>query len=290
MASINGPGIAAAPGHYACPAVTDIQDPRATRNDSGGPSRPLHREEAAVLSLANWFDQALTWGLEPGEREEILQERKGDRYEHVTDPDASMVSVMTRSLRSSLGDVWYRFIGTETSALPLAIVFAVVGVAALADAFTGDIPQTHAILNAVTGIGYLALAAAGLRQPRKLQRVWLLPGLLLASVGTMAGAILMPVASDAGPFAWFSKVALAGVATGLAVVAVALVVPRLDRVWITRGGTIIWGSALFMAVGAAGWAFIDAPIYSTRWSSLMVAVACVLGAAVIARLRNIEVG
>ena len=270
--------------------MADIQDSRATRNDDGGPSEPVRREEAAVLSLASWFDRALTWGLEPGEREETLQERKSDRYEHVTDPDASMVSVMTRSLWSSLGDVWYRFIGTEASALPLAIVFAVVGVAALADAFTVGISQTVAAFNVVTGIGYLALAAAGLRQPRKLQRVWLLPGLLLASVGTMAGAILIPVASDAGPFAWFAKVALAGVATGLAVVAVALMFPRLDRVWITRGGTIIWGSALFMAVGAVGWAIIDAPIYSTRWSSLMVAFAAVVGAAVIARLRNIEVG
>ena len=82
----------------------------------------------------------------------------------------------------------------------------------------------------------------------------------------------------------------AGVATGLAIVAVALLFPRSNRVWIVRGGTIIWGSALFMAVGAVGWTIIDAPIYSTRWSSLMVAVACVVGAAVIVRLRNIEVG
>ena len=79
-------------------------------------------------------------------------------------------------------------------------------------------------------------------------------------------------------------------ATGLAVVAVALMRPHFDRAWIIRGGKIIWGSALFMAVGAIGWTLVDAPIYSTRWSSLMVATACVVGAAFIARLRNIEVG
>ena len=270
--------------------MTDIQDPRAIRNNDGGPSQPVRRDGAAVLSLAGWFDRALTWGLEPTEREEILRERESDRYEHVADSDASMVSVIARSAWSSVGDVWYRFIGAEASALPLAIVFAVVGIGAMTDALTTGIPRTHAAFNVVTGIGYLALAAAGLRQPRKLQRAWLLPGLMLASIGTMAGAILMPVASDAGPFGWFAKAALAGVATGLAVVAVALLFPRSNRVWIVRGGTIIWGSALFMAVGAVGWTIIDAPIYSTRWSSLMVAVACVLGSAVIVRLRNIEVG
>ena len=72
-------------------------------------------------------------------------------------------------------------------------------------------------------------------------------------------------------------------------VAVTLIRPHFNRVWIIRGGTIIWGSALFMAVGAIGWTIADAPVYSTRWSSLMVAFACVVGAAVIARLRNIEV-
>jgi len=270
--------------------VTDTQDPRAIHNNDGGPSQPARREGAAFLSLASWFDRALTWGLEPTEREEILRERESDRYEHVADPDASMVSVMVRSAWSSMGDVWYRFVGAEASALPLAIVFAIVGIGALSDAFTAGNSQTVAAFNVATGIGYLALAAAGLRQPRKLQRAWLLPGLMLASIGTMAGAILMPVASSAGPFAWFAKAALAGVATGLAVVAVALALPHLDRVWITRGGMIIWGSALFMAVGAVGWTIIDAPIYSSRWSSLMVAVACVVGAAVIARLRTIEVG
>jgi len=270
--------------------VTDIQDLRTTHNDDGGPSLHVRREGAAILSLVGWLDRALTWGIEPTEREEILSERESDRYEHVADPDASMVSVMARSAWSSVGDVWYRFIGTEASALPLAIVFAIVGIGAIADAFTSGISQTVAAFNVLTGVGYIALAAAGLRQPRKLQRAWLLPGLVLASIGTMAGAILMPVASDAGPFGWFAKAGLAGVATGLAIVAVALLFPRSNRVWLVRGGTIIWGSALFMAVGAVGWTIVDAPIYSTRWSSLMVAVACVLGAAVIARLRNIEVG
>ena len=200
-----------------------------------------------------------------------------------------MTSVVVRSVRSSLADIWYRFVGGEASALPLAAVFAVVGVGALADAFTNGITPTLAGLNVVTGIGYLAMAAAGLRQPRKLQRAWLLPGLVLASIGTMAGAVALPLTAEAGLFGWFAKVALAGMATGLAVVAAALVRPHFDRAWIIRGGVIIWGSALFMAVGAIGWTIADAPIYSTRWSSLVVAFACVVGAAVIARLRNIEV-
>lgn len=232
----------------------------------------------------------LTWGLDPAERAEILSERESDRFEHVADPDASMASVVARSIWSSLGDVWYRFVSVETSALPLALAFAVIGIGALADAFTSELSPAVAGFNVLTGVGYLALAAAGLRQPRRLQRVWLLPGLVLASIGTMSGAVVIPVASDAGPFGWFAKVALAGVATGLAVVAVALMRPHFDRAWIIRGGKIIWGSALFMAVGAIGWTVVDAPIYSTRWSSLMVATACVVGAAFIARLRNIEVG
>lgn len=270
--------------------MTDIQPSQTARSDGGGPASPVGRAGVIVLSWAGWFDRLLTWGLEPAERAEILSERESDRFEHIADPDASTTSIVTRSVWSSLGDVWYRFVGSDTSALPLALAFALIGIGAFADAFTSEISPVVAGFNVVTGAGYLALAAAGIRQPRKLQRVWLLPGLVLASIGTMSGAVVMPVATDAGPFALFAKVALAGVATGLAIVAVALMRPHFDREWIIRGGKIIWGSALFMAIGAIGWTVVDAPIYSTRWSSLMVAVACVVGAAVLARLRNIEVG
>ena len=241
------------------------------------------------LRCAASFDRALTWGLEPLERYEILREREADRFEHSSDPEALMASVVARSVRSALADIWHRLVGTETSALPLAIVVGVVGVGALADAFTDGITPTLAGLNVVTGIGYLAMAAAGLRQPRKLERTWLLPGLVLASIGTMGGALALPPTLEAGIFGWFAKAALAGVAAGLAVVAVTLIRSQFSRAWIIRGGVIIWGSALFMAVGAVGWTIADAPIYSSRWSSLMVALACVVGAAVIARLRDIEV-
>jgi hypothetical protein len=242
-----------------------------------------------VLSWASCVDRALTWGLEPVERDEILREREADRFEHVADPEASMASIVARSVWSAVADVWYRFVGAETSALPLAIVFAVVGIGALADAFTLGITPTLAGLNVVTAIGYLAMAAAGIRQPRRLQRTWLLPGLVFASCGTIAGAIILPPTAEAGMFGWVAKIALAGVGSGLAVVAVTLIRPHLNRAWIVRGGVIMWGSALFMAVGALGWTIADAPIYSSRWSSLMVAFACVVGAGVIARLRNIEI-
>lgn len=269
--------------------VKIVREARSRRSNEDGPSLSAHRRGAAVLSWAGYLDRVLTWGLEPVERAETLHEREADRFEHLSDPETSTASVVIRSILSALSDVWYRFVGTETSALPLAIVFGVVGIGALADAFTNGITPMIAGFNVVTGIGYLALAAAGLRQPRKLQRVWLLPGLVLASFGTMAGAVALPPTAEAGLFGWFSKVALAGVGTGLAVVAVTLIRPHFDRAWIIRGGVIIWGSALFMAVGAIGWTIADAPIYSSRWSSLMVAFACVVGAAVIARLRNIEV-
>ncbi len=264
-------------------------DSQRGRGDSGGPQWPVHRSETAVLSWGGYLDRALTWGLEPLERDEILHERAADRFEHLADPDSSISSVLARSIWSAVGDIWFRFVGVETSALPLAIVFAVVGIGALADAFSRGITPILAGLNIVTGIGYLAMAAAGLRQPRKLQRTWLLPGLVLASIGTMAGAITLPPTPEAGLFGWVAKIALAGVGTGLAVVAVTLIRPHFERVWIIRGGVIIWGSALFMAVGEVGWTIADAPIYSSRWSSLMVAFACVVGATVIARLRNIEV-
>ena len=269
--------------------MTSIRDPLPLRGEEEQPARPVRRRGIAALSWASNLDRTLTWGTEPVERDEILREREADRFEHLTDPEASMASVVTRSIMSSLADIWYRFVGTETSALPLAIVFALVGIGALADAFTRGITPTLLGLNVVTGIGYLAMAAAGLRQPLKLQRVWLLPGLVLASFGTIAGAIVLPPTAEAGLFGWVAKVALAGVGVGLAVVAVTLIRPQFDRAWIIRGGRVIWGSALFMAVGAVGWTVADAPIYSSRWSSLMVAFACVVGAAVIARLRNIEV-
>ena len=181
---------------YSCLTVTDTIDSRTLGSDDGGSPPPARRRGTAVLLGAGYVDRALTWGLEPSERAETLRERESDRFELVADPDASMASVVARSVASSLSDIWYRFVGSETSALPLAVVFAIVGVGALADAFTSDIPPMHAFLNVVTGIGYLALAAAGLRQPRKLQRAWLLPGLGLASFGTMAGAIVMPVTPE----------------------------------------------------------------------------------------------
>ncbi len=168
-----------------------------------------------MLSLASYLDRALTWGLESVERNEILHEREADRFEHVADPEASMASIVARSVWSSVADVWYRFVGAETSALPLAIMSAVVGVGAIVDAFTLGITPTLAGLNVVAGIGYVAMAAAGMRQPRKLQRTWLLPGLVLASFGTIAGAIMLPATAEAGLYGWVAKIALAGVGTGL---------------------------------------------------------------------------
>jgi len=254
-----------------------------------------HRNDGSVrrggltLVVGAWVDRGLTWGLEPLEREEILREREADRFEHLSDPDSSMASVIARSVRSSLADIWYRLVGAEASTLPLSIAFAAIGVGAIADASTRGIAPILAIFSIVTGVGYLALAVAGLRHPRKLQRTWLLPGLVIASIGTMAGAIILPPMNEAGLFGWIAKIALAGGGTGLAVVAVALIRPRSDSAWMIRGGVIMWGSALFLAVGEIGVAIADVPIYSSRWSSLMVAFACVVGASVLARLRNIEV-
>src|SRR5680860_1014323 len=116
------------------------------------------RGGAVVLTWASWADRALTWGLDPADREDLLRERETDRVDHLHDPEAAMFSLVVRSLRSAIADVWYRFFDNDASALPVSFVFALIGIAAISDAFTSDFPPLLHLLDISTGVGFLAMA------------------------------------------------------------------------------------------------------------------------------------
>ncbi|MEN8114735.1 MAG: hypothetical protein ABFS21_10130 [Actinomycetota bacterium] len=244
---------------------------------------------ACFLSCAERIDRMLTWGLDPEEREGILRERLADRYEHLTDLDATLGAVAARSIRSALADVWYRFMGGDISAFPVAAMFALIGLGALSDTLISDMPFLLVVFNAVTAAGFIAMAVAGFIRPRELKRAWLLPGAAMASIGSMGGAVLLPVTPDAALYDLFTKLSLGGVAVGLAVVAFSLASRTPNRTWFLKGGAILWSSALVFAVGQFGWAIAATPVYSTRSSTLMVALAAVVGAAVLSRLRHLPI-
>lgn len=244
---------------------------------------------AVVLTWASRADRVLTWGLDPLEREDLLREREADRIDHFHDPEAAMFSLVVRSVRSAISDVWYRLFDNDPSALPLSFMFALIGIAALSDAFTSDFPPLLRLLDISTGVGFLAMAVGGFRRPRELHRSWILPGLVLASVGALGGAIAMPTGGGNAVFGWVNRVGFGAGAVGLAVIALALILAPASRTWVLRGGALIWGAAMLMAVGQIGWALMASPIYSTRGSSLTVAAASVVGAAVIGRTRHLPV-
>jgi len=254
-------------------------------DDSGG--RAALPRDRCLMECAERMDRLLTWGLEPAEREDILRERLADRYDHLA--DAPLSAVLFRSLRSALADLWYRLVGGDMSAIAVAAMFALIGFGALSDTFTSDMPLLLNAMNLFTALGFITMAVAGFVRPRALERAWLLPGVVLASIGSLGGAVALPVPPGAGLYDWFTKLALGGVAVGLAVVAVSLVPRTPTRSLFVKGGTILWSSAFVFAVGQFGWAIFAVPVYSTRSSSLMVAAAAVVAAAVLSRIRHLPI-
>ncbi|MEN8235764.1 MAG: hypothetical protein ABFR89_12675 [Actinomycetota bacterium] len=247
------------------------------------------RRHGCLLDWAARVDRVLTWGLDPDVRDELLQERAADRYDHLADPDASLSGVFARSLQSAFADLVYRFLGGDVSAVPIAVLFALIGFAAIADTLTSHLPVMLDIFNVTTGIGFLALAVAGFVHPRKLKRAWLLPGAVAVSIGAIAGAILLPVAPEAAMFDWIAKIGLGGGGLGFGLIAGSVASSTPNRVWYQRGGTVVWASGLFLGIGLFGWAIVSTPVYSTRASTLLVAVALVVGAALLSRLRHVPI-
>lgn len=247
------------------------------------------RSAARVLAWAGRADRALTWGMDPVEREDLLRERGSDRLDQLLDGDATVTHLAIRSLKSVVADIWYRFFESEASSVPLALMFLLVGIGALADAFTVDFPGPVRILDLSTALGFFTMAVAGFRRPHALHRKWLLPGLVLASVGAIGGAIAVPLEPGTEVLAIVNKGSFGIGGIGLAVIALALIPKRPSRTWVRRGGTLVWGAAVMLAVGQIGWVAIATPVYSTRSSSLIVGAAAVVGAAVIGRIRHMPV-
>jgi len=261
-----------------------------TSRESGGAGTKMPRSRGAwILTGAAAADRVFTWGLEPTERSDLPLEREADRFDHLADPDASLPAVVIRSFRSAFADLAYRFLGGEVSALPLAILLAIIGLGAIADTITSHLPVMLNVFNLLTGVGFLALAVAGFANPRELRRRWLLPGAVLVFVGAVAGAILLPVEGGSVTFDWVTKIALGGAGLGFGIIAGSLVASNPNRVWYQRGGMLVWGSGLFLGIGLFGLALLAQPVYSTRASTLVVATASVVGTALLSRFRHVPV-
>jgi len=242
-----------------------------------------------ILEGAAVVDRVLTWGIDPEIRDDLLMERAADRFDHIADPDASLASVLTRSIKSAFADLAYRFLGGEVSAVPVAILFAIIGLGSMADTMTSHLPAVVNGFNLLTGAGFLVLAMGGLAHPRELRRRWLLPGAVLVSIGAMAGAVMFPIENGSVMFDWLTRMALAGGGLGFALIAGSLMMPVPSRKWYRRGGLFIWGSGLFLGVGLLGLAVLAEPVYSTRASTFIIAIASIVGTALLGRLRFVPV-
>jgi hypothetical protein len=242
------------------------------------------------LRCAEWADRALTWGLDPQTRAEILQERVADRYAHLADPDASIGAVAMRALRSALSDVGYRIFGHDDSAVPIGLVFALIGFGAFIHPLTSDMPFWAGIASHFTGAAFLFMGAVAIVSPRELPRVWLLPGLLVASAGTMGGALTLPASPGAVAVVDLTnRLGLAFVSVALLVLAMALMRPPVKRPLLNAGGAVLWAGALVMAVGQIGWAVLGAGFDATGGVGILVAAACIVGAAILSRLRDVPI-
>jgi hypothetical protein len=242
-----------------------------------------------VLRTGAWIDRALTWGLDPEERSALLHERGADRFDHLADPDASVMSVTGRTGRSAVADVGYLILGGEATAVPVAFMFAVIGLGAFWQAATADFEPIVRMFNAILAVGLVAVAAAGLRRPRAIYRPWLLPALLIASIGTLGGAITIPIVAGTEVYDLANKGALVVVTIGFLVVAAAVTPSTVNRIWLIRGGAVLWAAALGNAIAQLGWGVVDAGTGTSRGAAVMVAVGCVAGAVLLRRLRHVPV-
>lgn len=242
-----------------------------------------------ILRVGAWIDRALTRGLEPREREAQLRERQADRADHLADPDATVASVAARTARSGASDLGYLLLGGEATAIPVAVMFAVIGVGAFWQTVTADFEPLVRMFDAVLGVGLVAVAAAGLRHPRSIYRPWLLPAVVIASIGTLGGALTIPIVAGTEVYDLANKAALGVVGVGFVVVAIALLPRTVNRTWLVRGGAVLWVAALGNAVAQLGWAVVNAGTETSRGASLTVAAGCVVGAALLGRLRNIPI-
>jgi hypothetical protein len=247
------------------------------------------RRGAWVLRTGTRIDRALTWGLDPEERSALLQEREADRFDHMADPDTSIMAVVGRTGRSALADAGYLVLGGEVTAVPVAVMFAVIGLGAFWQAATADFEPILRMFNAILAVGLVAVAAAGLRRPRAIYRPWLLPALLIASIGTLGGAITIPIIAGTEVYDLANKGALVVVTIGFLVVAAAVVPSTVNRIWLIRGGVVLWAAALGNAIAQLGWGVVDAGTGTSRGASFMVAVGCVAGAVLLRRLRHVPV-
>ena len=249
-----------------------------------------HRHRGSwVLRAGAWIDRALTLGLEPEERAGLIQERGADRADHFADLDASVWAVAARTARSAVADIGYLILGGEATAIPVAVMFAIIGFGAFWQASTSEFSLFNRVFDGTLGVGLIAIAAAGLRCPRAIYRPWLLPAAVIAAIGTLGGTITIPIVAGTEIYDLANKGALAIVTVGFVLVALAVVPSTVNRTWLIRGGAVLWIAALGNAVAQVGWAVVDAGMQTSRGASVMVAVGCVVGAALLGRLRNVPV-
>lgn len=260
-----------------------------SESQQGTTGRGNRRPGAWVLLIGVWIDRALTWGLDPEERSSLLQEREADRFDHLADPDASIMAVAGRTARSAVADGRHLILGGEATAVPLAAMFAVIGLGAFWQTTTADFEPIVRTFDGILGVGLVAAAAAGLRRPRAMYRPWLLPAVIIASIGTLGGAVTIPIVAGTEVYDLANKGALLLVTIGFAIVALALVPSNVSRKWLVRGGAVVWIAALGNAIAQLGWGVVDAGTGTSRGATFMVAVGCVVGAALLARLRGIPV-
>lgn len=250
-----------------------------------------HRDRrcsAAILALAGWIDRGLTWGSDPTERAEILRERHADRCDHLADPDATLTSVALRVVTSAFADLTHRILGDHTSAVPAGILSGLLGVGAAWLSIASHFPAVNRLSDAVVAVGFVGVAIVLLHRPRELDRIRLVPILIVVSVGTAGAAATLPVTTGVGIFDIATKVALATIAFGSVIIATALAQSPVNRRWLIRGGALLWIASLVLATGEIGWLVVRGIDHSSA-ASLLIASGCILIAAVFGRLRHVAI-
>ena len=220
-----------------------------TASDRSGTLDPTSR----AVAVAGLLNRIGTWGLDPDIRRQTLDERTMDLNDQAADPSFGAKSIILgRALRTFGSDFRYRITGDNQSAIPVALVFALIASGAFGYAFARE-PELHTVSHLLSGSGLLLISALFLYSPRAIRATGACLGSLVIAIGCTLGAASVPVYEETLVFDTATQIALGAIGVAFAAIAVGLRFARRKRVLEAAGLVVILGTAL-LAFGELGWA------------------------------------
>lgn len=256
-----------------------------------------HRLPVAV-TLASALTRLLTWGLEPELRPGVLMESANDW--ELMYRDYGSLRVIARALRGIPAAVLGRMEDHDMTAIPAALVFAIMSAAAtgaglLAHTYPADIRRPTLLAALGLGLGGMALV----RSPRRIVLKRLrLPALALG-LGALGVAFNMPTEADwqydvpyvdEGIADHLMVLGIFIASAGCLLIVLASLSKRGGRRLAGIGGASALAGIVLFGAGQIIWGFIAIPIdLAVTATALGAGLAACSLAHVLPRLRHLEV-